>query len=895
MSTSARSRSSEASRSCDPSVTSPRTLGRALAAAPDPEMARVALSRVGERPEARDVLSEPGIAEAASPLLGFSSAAADFLYAHPEEVALFRDVQPRDREALVNEVRTDIARLGVEAGVRRFRHRAVFRLAARDLAGAPVEDVVAEITWIAEACLEAAATAVEPGGLSVIGMGKLGGAELNYASDVDVVFVHRDDVAAEEAARAATRVIALLAEPTEEGVAFRVDAGLRPGGRSGALSRSVPGMLDHYRRHAATWEKQALLKARPVAGDLALGAGLLDELAPVVYPERLDASAIDDVRHMKVRIEEYVRARGKEAVEVKRGRGGIRDVEFAVQLLQLVHGRRDARLREPNTLRALSALSAEGYIAVADGEALARSYRFLRTLEHRLQVARDLQTHVLPADEAALHRLARSMGLEGGERLRAAYAEHTEVVRGLHERLFYRPLLEAFGEPVEAGTDREATVELLAGMGFREPDAAFGRLEGLIGSGRRIGKVLRHVFTVAGPALALSADPDAALVRLERVVERLEGDEPADRLAADPELARRLAVAVGASSWMADGLAAAPDPLRVLEREPGEGPIDERLLAVGVAHASRGLRVPEVGVALADVADAAVAEAVEAAAPGISFAVVGLGKLGGRELNFASDLDVTFVYEGEGPAGFEEALRAAEAVLVGLRERGFEADADLRPEGRNGPLARSLAAYLEYWERWGETWEFQALLKARPVAGDQVLGRRLALAASDFAYPGFLSLERVAEIRRMRVRIERERVKPVDARRFHFKLGYGGLADVQFAVELAQMRHGYEREAVRSTNTLQALEALAEERLVEDSVALALGEAYVFLNDVKNALEADRRVRAEAIPPTPEGQLALARRLGYEEYPRQSFLEDYRRITRRARSAMERVFYGDDA
>jgi glutamate-ammonia-ligase adenylyltransferase len=274
--------------------------------------------------------------------------------------------------------------------------------------------------------------------------------------------------------------------------------------------------------------------------------------------------------------------------------------------------------------------------------------------------------------------------------------------------------------------------------------------------------------------------------------------------------------------------------------------------------------------------------------------VVALGKLGGGELNFASDLDVVFVYEGEGSTTFTEAVRAAESVLAGIRERGFEADADLRPEGKSGPLARSLAAYLEYWERWGQTWEFQSLLKARFVAGDEMLGRRLVAAARDFAYPEFLTLGRVAEIRQMRVRMERERVKPADARRFHFKLGHGGLADVQFAVELSQMRHGAGRPAVRTANTLEALEALAGERLIEDSVSLALGEAYVFLGEVKNALEIDRRVRAEALPPTPEAQLALARRLGYEEYPRQRFLEDYRRITRRARNAMDRVFYEDD-
>jgi [glutamine synthetase] adenylyltransferase / [glutamine synthetase]-adenylyl-L-tyrosine phosphorylase len=874
-------------------VTSPAILGRALAAAPDPEMARIALTRVGERPEARDALAEPALLEPAVLLLGFSSPAADFLVAHPEEARLFAELSPRSSDALLEEVRGDLARLGVEAGLRRFRRRALYRVAARDLRGAPFDEVVAEVSAAAEACLAVAAEEALGSGQAVIGMGKLGGRELNDASDGDVIFVHEGSgpEAQEEAARRAGAFMAMLSEPTEDGVALRVDASLRPEGRAGPLSRSVAATLEYYRRHAATWERQALLKARSVAGSLGMGRDLLDELTEVVFPERLEPSAIEDVRAMKVRIEEYVRARGKDAVEVKRGRGGIRDVEFAVQLLQLVHGRRDPAVRDPNTLRALETLASEGYIAVGDAEALAASYRFLRTLEHRLQLAREVQTHELPADDASLRTVARSMGLGGPDALRAAYAGHTDTVRGLHERLFYRPLLETIGEAAPAPTDRAAGVELLAGLGFRDPAAAFARFDRLVDPGSRLGKVLGHTFPVLAPTLALAPDPDGALVRFERVVEALAGDPGiADLLSGATDAARRLAAAVGSSSWIADRLAGDPDAVRKAALgDPGQG-----LVGAAVSYAAGEVRVPEVGRRLSEVADVAVAQALVDANPQVPFAVIALGKLGGRELNFASDLDVVFVYDGEGSEPFEDARRAAEAVLEGVRRRGFEADADLRPEGRNGPLARSLVAFLEYWERWGRTWEFQALVKARLAAGDEMLGRRFLSAASDFAYPEYLSIDRIAEIRRMRVRMETERVKPLDARRFHFKLGYGSLADVQFAVELAQMRHGAEQPEVRRANTLEALEALARERLMEDSVSLALGEAYVFLNEVKNALELDRRVRAESVPPSPEGQLALARRLGYEEYPRQRFLEDYRRITRRARRAMERVFYPEE-
>jgi len=275
-------------------------------------------------------------------------------------------------------------------------------------------------------------------------------------------------------------------------------------------------------------------------------------------------------------------------------------------------------------------------------------------------------------------------------------------------------------------------------------------------------------------------------------------------------------------------------------------------------------------------------------------AIMAFGRLGGEELSFASDLDVMFVYEGEGQKDFEEASRGAEAVLSRVRISGWQVDADLRPEGRSGPLTKSMASYLEYWERWAETWEYQALLRARFVAGDESLGRRFLSNAADFAYPESLSLDQVVAIRRMRVRMEEERVRPPDARRFHFKLGYGSLADVQFAVELSLMRHGFAHPEVRRTHTLEALEALSAARLLEDSVARSLADAYVFLSEIKGALELERRLPVESLPPAPEAQAALARRLGYGDRARQRLLEDYRRITRKARLAMERVFYGED-
>jgi glutamate-ammonia-ligase adenylyltransferase len=848
--------------------------------APDPELARVAWGRVRD---AGVAVEDPAVVR----LLGFSSAATDFLVRHPDEVASLAEPDPRGRETLDAELASDVARLGALAGLRRFRRRAMSRVATRDIAGAPVDDVVREISDIADACVEAAC----PSGLAVVALGKWGGRELNYASDVDLLLVHDDP----DAAVGAFELIRLLSEQTEDGIALKVDAALRPGGRSAALSRSLEATLAYYERESATWERQAMIKARAAVGDLALGRAFVDGIEPFVYPDRLEPAAIDDVRRTKVRLEEYIRQRGKEFVEVKRGHGGIRDVEFAVQLLQIVHGRRDASLRSPNTLAALGALAAEGYVARSDAEALADAYRFLRTLEHRLQIVRDLQTHDLPRDAHARTTLARSLGLPDASALQREYERTTTLVRGIHERLFYRPLLEAFAGPAmpRPGIDRAATEELLEGLGFAQPSKSYDVLARLVEGDTRLGKVLRNTFPVMAPVLALAADPDAALVRLERVGEAVgERHGPADALATDPGAAKRLAHVVGASRFATDLLVADPERIRALATDVVYADDAEvALVRVAARYAARELTPRETGDAITDVADRVLTEAVDHAGPAVPFAVIGLGKLGARELNFASDLDVVFVYEGEGPDDLAQGVAAAERVMDQVRDAGWEIDADLRPEGRNGPLARSIAGFLEYWERYAEPWEFQSLLRTRAVAGDPALGRRFEFAAGDVAYPpDGITVDRAVEMRRMRERIERERVKPPEAARFHFKLGHGSLADVQFATELLLLRYAGQDGELRTRRTLEAIERLAERRLIEQTVARDLGEAFVFLADVKNALEVDRRVHAEALPAAPDEQTSLARRLGYEEYPRQAFIDDYLRVTRRCRRAMERVF-----
>ena len=385
-------------------------------------------------------------------------------------------------------------------------------------------------------------------------------------------------------------------------------------------------------------------------------------------------------------------------------------------------------------------------------------------------------------------------------------------------------------------------------------------------------------------------------MRLERIADAVgDGRDVADVLATDPVAARRLAHVAAASSFATDLLVADPSRIRGLtdtllgaETDPAGDLVDAVARTAG-----RELSPRETGEALSAVAGRVVRAALEVAEPpeDLPFAVIGMGKLGARELNVASDLDLMFVYEGEGADTQRRAGEVAERLMQHVRDAGWAPDADLRPEGRNGPLARSIAGYLEYWQRYAETWEFQALLRARAIAGDAGLGRRFERNAADVAFPPEgLTIDRVADVRRMRERIERERVKPPEAAKFHFKLGVGSLADVQFAVELSLMRHGGAHPEIRSRRTLEAIDRLAAAKLMSGSVARDLGEAFVFATDVKNALEMDRRLHAEAVPVSPAEQTALARRLGYEEYPRQSFIDDYLRVTRRARRAMERVF-----
>src|SRR6266511_2210638 len=574
------------------------------------------------------VLAEPGLRRRLVALLGVSLTLGDYLVAHPGEWVVL-DADLPERGGLTAASPANVAEL------RRAYRRELLRIVAADLTGAAdVEDTMTALSALADATLSAAlalAKAERPGDaaacrLAVIAMGKCGGRELNYVSDVDVVFVAEpasnggagdSDEDSDRVLRAGAALASRMMDVCGQ-VAWPVDATLRPEGSRGPLVRTLASYLAYYRRWAKTWEFQALLKARPAAGDRALGERWLAELQPLVWHAAERPEAVDEIRAMRRRIIDAV-PRDEVDREIKRGPGGLRDIEFAVQLLQLVHGRVDESLRTPSTLEGLRALTDGGYVGRVDGEALARSYRFLRTVEHRLQLQRLRRTHTVPDDPAELRWLAHALGHRGDvtgdstAKFKAQWVRHASEVRRLHAKLLYRPLLEAVARvPSDAlRLTPEAARARLEVLGFADPPGALRHIEALTGGVSRTAAIQRTLLPVL-----LSESDDAELV-----------PRPADTVTQG---------FVAAASRHADPVEAIASVRALRRRE---------LFRIAGADLLGRLEVEAVGTALADVATATLAATLGVTnQAGLRFAIIGMGRLGGCEMSYPSDADVLFVY-----------------------------------------------------------------------------------------------------------------------------------------------------------------------------------------------------------------------------------------------------------
>ncbi|WP_433829050.1 bifunctional [glutamine synthetase] adenylyltransferase/[glutamine synthetase]-adenylyl-L-tyrosine phosphorylase [Actinoplanes sp. CA-015351] len=890
-------------------------------------------------------------------VLGASSALGDHLVANPDEwrtLATGKSGLPPDAEGRLALEDSMGDRPPTVPALRTAYRISLLRIAAADLTGGRgLEPTMAALSRLADETLAAAyaiAVAGLPAGtpeprLAVIAMGKCGGNELNYVSDVDVIFV----AAGDEDLAAGTTVAARLIEIGGL-VAWPVDAALRPEGSRGPLVRTLASHQAYYRRWARTWEFQALLKARPAAGDLALAQDWLADLAPLVWHAAERPEAVADVRDMRRKIIDNVPPKELER-EIKRGPGGLRDIEFAVQLLQLVHGRIDETLRAPGTLPALRALVTGGYVGRQDGETLLRGYRFLRGVEHRLQLQNLKRTHTVPDDPAGLRWLAAALGYtalpgrDAVQAFRSDWVGHAANVRRLHVKLLYQPLLEAVARvpTEELRMTPESARKRLEILGFADPAGAVRHLEALTGGVTRTAAIQRTLLPMLLQDFADAPEPDRGLLSYRQVSDKLGSTPWYLRLLRDGgPVARRLARVLSLSRYASDLLTRDPEALRLLADDDELLPRPRQALldgfaAAGDRHATdpvqaisavralrrrelfriacadilsqdeelapeRPLDVDTIGMALSDVTDATLGAALrivrrtKPGPAGFRFAIIGMGRLGGYEMSYPSDADVLFVHTAPPGTPEGESSTAARGIAEELRrllqtpapDPALGVDADLRPEGRQGPLVRSLQAYEQYYARWSKVWEAQALLRARFVCGDTSLGAEFEQLADGVRYPsGGLSREQVIEIRRIKARVETERMPRGADPNTHTKLGRGGLADVEWAVQLLQLRHAHAEPELRKTRTMEALDAECRAGLVDSSDASAMTAGWTLAAQVRNALTLVRGRPTDQLPRHGVELAGAVLLLGGGDPG--EFVDRYLRLTRRSRAAMERV------
>jgi [glutamine synthetase] adenylyltransferase / [glutamine synthetase]-adenylyl-L-tyrosine phosphorylase len=948
-----------------------------LARTADPDQALAGLSRLAERADPAlvgELADDEGTAMRLLSVLGASQALTDHLCRHPEqwrELAdpLLGSTRPAAyavRSALLRAVGADPAHEHPTAtlpeseatdALRVEYRRLLTRLAARDLAHhLGVDDAAAELSDLAAGTLEAAlavARGVVPDAqharLAVLALGKCGGHELNYVSDVDVLYVFEpaegvdEGRAARVAGQLASHLMQVCSAHTREGTIWPVDANLRPEGKAGPLVRTLASHRAYYDRWAKTWEFQALLKARPVAGDLSLGQQFVTLVEPLVWQVAGREGFVGDVQAMRRRVLDNIPARDADR-QLKLGVGGLRDVEFAVQLLQLVHGRSDEHLRDPGTLHALDTLTARGYVGREDGEALHRAYAFLRTLEHRIQLQHLRRTHVVPSDDESLRRLGRGMGFvkEPAKALEEAWAHHRLEVRRLHEKLFYRPLLEAVARvPAEgARLTAEAAGERLAALGYADPKGALRHLEALTSGVSRTAAIQRALLPAMLEWFADAPDPDAGLFGFRRISESLGSTHwYLKTLRDEGQVAERLARLLATSRYATDLLEREPEGVRLLGGDltplPSDSLLDRmrasaerqddpaeavrsirairrrELLRIAVGELFGETDVADVGAGLSRLTDATLEATLEVAGRSVRaergleatptrIAVVAMGRYGGFELSYGSDADVMFVHEPVEDADEQAATSYAHAVANELRslliapasDPALVVDADLRPEGKQGPLVRTLASYAAYYAKWSKVWEAQALLRADAVVGDEEVRDGFTALVNPLRYPpGGITAAEVVEIRRIKARVDRERLPRGADPHTHLKLGRGGLADIEWTVQLLQLRYAGDVPALRSPRTLTALAAAREAGLVEPADADALEGAWRTVSRLRNAITLVTGKSGDQLPRDARERSAVSSILGYGPGRSDEMVNDYLRTTRRARAVVDRVFW----
>jgi glutamate-ammonia-ligase adenylyltransferase len=967
-----------------------------LAKSANPDQALDALLWLAQtqKPLLKTVLKRNDSADRAILVLGASTALVDFIRRYPQEFALFDKpvvtlddqatmtermrfaLQPALETAIKSKLANPDAPFDSEScwsAVRRGYRSELLRIASFDL--------TSETPWqalqpVAAALADAAGAAIECGidigraelthsrefgvfephevaatNFTVIAMGKCGARELNYISDVDVIYVagpandsidnHR---AVEVATKLANRMMRAMDATASEPPLWQVDPNLRPEGKSGALVRTLESHVAYYERWAESWEFQALLKARPLAGNRELGEAYVSALAPMVWKSAQRENFVENVQKMRQRVLEHIPAEEVDR-QIKLGPGGLRDVEFTVQLLQLVHGRTDDSVRQRDTISAIEALREGGYIGRSEAQAFADSYRFLRSLEHRIQLAELRRTHLIPTDPEQLRCIARSLNARwNADTLLEQWEKTRTEVRGLHQRIFFRPLLSAVARLEDSSltlTDDQA-IDRLSAIGFVDPKGALLHIRALTTGLSRRAAIQKQLLPVLIEWFARGTDPDAALLAFRRLSEDL-GESPWYlRMLRDATGAAERMTQVLSNSRLATELfekipeAAAwfekledLQPMSAAELETEFGAVGERhddiaVIAKSARHIRRRetlrvamgavldeLSIDEVAAALSDVTEQYLralltairsnsSERIEgyALSEAVDFAIVAMGRFGGEELGFGSDADVMFVYQPLAGVPGEVAQKAAERIVQDLREHSadgrleFELDLDLRPEGKKGAIVRSLESYAAYYERWSDSWEAQALLRARVFAGSPELTAEFEDLINKYRYPKQPDPRDILEIRRIKARVETERLPQGADPRRHLKLGRGSLSDVEWLVQLLQLRHGGEHPSIRTPKTLEALHACVAAGLVSEPDANVLEAAWLLASRVRSAAVLWTNKHTDVLPTDRRQLEGIARILNYPVFSASALEQDYLSATRRARAVFEREFFG---
>ena len=907
-------------------------------------------------------------------VLGGSAGLSSFLQRHPTSLAILAtetEIPTADalRASLLKSVseRAGVARLtGDEARTAlRVRYREeLLRIASCDFSAedpvALVEDISRALAHLADATLEAALSLARADVLdssitaadvalvrfAIIGMGKCGALELNYISDVDVIFVaessDENSLSTERALTIATKlaqhVMRIVFEAGFEPGLWEVDANLRPEGKAGALVRTLESHRAYYERWAKNWEFQALLKARPVAGERDLGQQYVETLAPFVWKSASRPEFVEQVQAMRERVTAHIPAEDVD-YQIKLGPGGLRDVEFTVQLLQLVHGQIDESVRTRGTLESLAALAEKGYVGRPEASSFGENYRVLRTLEHRIQLRDLARTHLMPRSEEAVRAIARGSRIASTSTELLDFWQRVKLeVRNLHERLFYRPLLAAVATlPDEAiAITSEQAESRLAAIGFRDPRTALTHIAALTTGLRRRADIQRALLPVLLKWLAEGPNPDSGLLTFRRISETL-GDSPwfLRMLRDSSGAASRLMTILSGSRYVTDLIERIPEAVAwldddadlvprdidsvsaeidaVVERHSGEDGGSEARKALHSIRHRENLRVAMgsiLGVNSDELTSRGLSSIMEATLDGAlriasreealnpEMAIIAMGRFGGQETGFGSDADVMFVYRDTSEMSGNEATRRAERIVARVKEiledhrLPFDLDTDLRPEGKNGVVVRSLDSYAAYYTRWSLSWEAQALLRARPALGDLDLMRQFTAVIEPVRYPVTVTDDDLREIRRIKARVEKERLPQGADPARHLKLGRGSLSDVEWLVQLWQLQHAHAHPALKSTSTQLAMSAAVDASLVRRTDADVLMAAWSLASRIRSACTLWGASTSDMLP-LDRGDLdGIARLLGYPPNSAARLEEDYLSATRRARSTFERLFFG---